>query len=212
LSERQPRPEAGTAQEQKGLGPRRTSSPQPLGTIGRLQETDHTKHVSGRRTAPGPRRSWPRRTIRRGPSARSGACKRPIAPSFPKAAPSSGASRFVNSRQCRSQARRKMRGILIEPRCRVQGLALRVKPTSALRLREVQSMPSRNESTRGKVEVDRTARYWCTMTTVPLLGSIWMPCHPSGTGGSVKRNTRIASIGARLMQPWLRGMPKRSCQ
>jgi len=46
-----------------------------------------------------------------------------------------------------------------------------------------------------------SAGYGCTMTTVPLLGSIWIPCHPSRTGGAVKRNTRIASMGARLMQP-----------
>lgn len=51
-----------------------------------------------------------------------------------------------------------------------------------------------------------------TMTIVPLPGSTFVPCHPAGTLGSENRNKRIASIGERLMQPWLRGRPNRSCQ
>jgi hypothetical protein len=37
------------------------------------------------------------------------------------------------------------------------------------------------------------------------------PCQSFGSGGPENRNTRRASIGERLMQPWLRGLPNSSC-
>src|SRR5690606_30052893 len=36
--------------------------------------------------------------------------------------------------------------------------------------------------------------------------------HPGGTSGSDQKYRKRASIGARLMQPWLRGSPNRSGQ
>jgi len=74
----------------------------------------------------------------------------------------------------------------------------------AFRRRTVARVKSVSTSRAGDIGADQR---W-TMTTVPLPCSMFTECHPSGMPGSVKRKTRRASIGARLMHPWLRCMPK----
>src|SRR5690606_3404487 len=49
-----------------------------------------------------------------------------------------------------------------------------------------------------------------TWTAVPA--SLTAPCQSGGTAGSVHSNSQAASTGERLTQPWLRGVPKPSCQ
>jgi len=53
--------------------------------------------------------------------------------------------------------------------------------------------------------------YGWTKTTVPV-SDLATPCQPGGTSGSVHQKILRASSGARLMQPWLFGWPKPSCQ
>ena len=62
--------------------------------------------------------------------------------------------------------------------------------------------------------LSRAARHSWTITVVPspMSSPVLMACQPSGMAGSVQRKRRCPSMGDRLMHPWLRGVPKTSCQ
>src|SRR5262249_50828211 len=54
-------------------------------------------------------------------------------------------------------------------------------------------------------------RYGCVWTSVPFRSDS-APCQAAGTSGVVQPKSQAASMGARFTQPWLRGVPKSSCQ
>ena len=82
---------------------------------------------------------------------------------------------------------------------------------------ELEARPEAREAHRAAppAKAERAApdgeRQGCTNTTLPVSGRS-TPCQPVGSAGSVKKNSLRASSGERLMQPWLFGVPKRSCQ
>lgn len=125
----------------------------------------------------------------------------PACPTAPSSSKLSGVAfsdphaRFVKDWRCRCRA-----NTPCAPICR--GFTISCD-RARLERAKISALRVRSDSLR----VLSCAHRWMT-TTVPFPVSSNVPCHPSGIGGSVKRKMRSASIGARLMHPWLRARPK----